>query len=116
MGAPAADTLKIWSEALNVKDLSAQTAATVFAAAGDAVLARIAHHVRAANIDFRLDEQLDKNTGATASAKSLTWSYAEVFNALRWRDNVAEAAAVVEARVAGSQEASVGIVEEPRKL
>ena len=89
---PDADTLKVWSGALNAQGLSEQTAPAVFAAAGDAVLSRIAHHVRAANIGFRLDEQLDKKTGATASAKSLTWSYAEVFNALLWRSHAMAAA------------------------
>ena len=50
------------------------------------MLARIAYYVRKADIGFRLDEQIEKHTGAMTSAKSLTWSYAEVFNALLWRD------------------------------
>jgi len=90
---PDTPTLKVWAEALGAKALNAQNAASTFAAAGDGVLARIAHHVRASNVGFRLDEQLDKQSGATASAKSLTWSYAEVFNALRWRTHAAAAAA-----------------------
>jgi len=91
---PDDSTLKIWAGAINAKALTQQTAAATFTAAGDAVLSRIAHHVRAADVGFRLDEQLDKNSGATASAKSLTWSYAEVFNALRWRSHANSAAAV----------------------
>ena len=36
----------------------------------------------------RIDEQIDKNTGAQASAASLTWSYANVLHALHVRKNV----------------------------
>ena len=42
--------------------------------------------------DFRLDEQIEKHTGAQTSAKSLTWSYAETFNALLWRGKAMAAA------------------------
>lgn len=56
---PDADTLKIWSEALHINTtLTSQTAANVFAAAGDSVLMRIAKHVRDAGVGFRLDEQV----------------------------------------------------------
>ena len=44
--------------------------AEAFAQAGDATLARIAYYVRKAAVDFRLDEQIEKHTGAMTSAKS----------------------------------------------
>ena len=87
---PSAQALSVWSSALNMPALAnatADDAGPLFASAGDAVLARIAYYVRKADIGFRLDEQLEKHTGKPTSAKSLTWSYAEVFNALHWRDH-----------------------------
>ena len=33
----------------------------------------------------RIDEQIDKNTGAQASAQGLTWSYANILHALHVR-------------------------------
>ncbi len=86
--------MQVWASALNASSLATATgkdAAKTFAQAGDAVLARIAHYVRAADIGFRLDEQIDKRTGGMTSAKSLTWSYAEVFNALLWRGRLSDA-------------------------
>ena len=85
-----ANALALYATALNTPALahaSGADAAKMLANAGDAVLARIAYYVRKANIDFRLDEQIEKHTGDVTSAKSLTWSYAEVFNALHWRDH-----------------------------
>lgn len=68
--------MQVWAKALNVEKLaglSGEAAAAVFGQAADGTLARIAHYVRAAGVDFRLDEQIDKRTGALTSAKSLTW-------------------------------------------
>ena len=45
--------------------------------------------------DFHLDEQIDRNTGVQMSAKDLTWSYAEVLNAVTARKAVIDAAATV---------------------
>ena len=89
---PAAHTLAVWAKSLNAPKLANATgaaAAKLFAQAGDATLSRLAHYVRAAGVGFRLDEQIDKRTGNPTSAKSLTWSYAEVFNALLWRGKLA---------------------------
>ena len=47
---------QVWAKALNETDLagaSGAMAAKIFAKAADSVLARIAHYVRAADIDFR---------------------------------------------------------------
>jgi len=85
---PAPETLQTWADSLNVPDLakaSGAAAAKIFSQAGDATLDRIAHYVRNASVNMRLDEQIEKHSGALTSAKSLTWSYAEVFNALLWR-------------------------------
>lgn len=85
--------LATWEATLHT-DLKTEPAKG-FLAAGDAVLARIAHYTRAADIGMRLDEQFEKHTGAVTSAKSLTWSYAEVFNALHWRSAAARVATAV---------------------
>ena len=88
--APISDnsTVTAWAEALNVQPTPATLPSALFAA-GDAVLARLRAHVKADG--FRLDEQIDKRSGKQTSAHSLTWSYAEVFNALHWRAQATEA-------------------------
>lgn len=87
-GVPDSTTLAKWAEAFNadVKDLptDSELLAEVFAAAGDGVLLRLRTHVQGYN--WHLAEQLDRNTGAQISAEDLTWSYAEVLNAMRQRD------------------------------
>jgi len=83
---PSSEVLPIWQAAFNsptplptgVKEL-----AGVFAAQGDGVLLRLRSHVLARS--FHLDEQIDRNTGVQISAKDLTWSYAEVLNAMSHR-------------------------------
>jgi len=60
--------------------------ASGFVAAGDAVLSRLKAHVAAD--DYQLFEQIDKVTGNQYNAADLTWSYAEVLSALRFRDEV----------------------------
>jgi len=82
-GLPDNNALAVWADVFNVAS-SSITAAT-FLAAGDSVMARIRYHVAGKN--FHLDEQLDKNTGYEASAADLTWSYAEVLNAMKSRNN-----------------------------
>jgi len=78
-----ATTLQAWADALSLPSLASADAAAQLFAAGDAVLLRVREHVK--DDGFRLDEQIDKNSGKQVSAKSLTWSYAEVINALTWR-------------------------------
>lgn len=85
-GVPSAEALAAWKTAFNTaSDLpsSAKDLANVFAAQGDGVLLRLRTHVTARG--FHLDEQIDKNTGAQMSAENLTWSYAEVLNAMYYR-------------------------------
>lgn len=85
-GVPAADVLAIWKAAINSpSDLPTGAAelAAVFANQGDGVLLRLREHVTARG--FHLDEQIDRNSGAEMSAKDLTWSYAEVLNAMHYR-------------------------------
>lgn len=83
---PSTADLALWKKAFNsASDLptAAASLAAVFAAQGDGVLLRLRSHVLARN--FHLDEQIDRNTGAQISAKDLTWSYAEVLNAMWYR-------------------------------
>ena len=65
--------------------------ATAFVAAGDAVLARLSHHIQvASNPDLHVYEQIDRVSGAQYNAKDLTWSYAELLSALDLRKAVLE--------------------------
>jgi glucoamylase len=84
---PSPSALNAWKIALNsATDLPTESnaLAQVFLAQGDGVLQRLRSHVIAR--EFHLDEQIDRNTGAQMSAKDLTWSYAEVLNALHYRE------------------------------
>ena len=45
-------------------------------------------HDQVKNDGGRIDEQIDKATGAQKSAASLTWSYANILHALFVRKNV----------------------------
>ncbi len=86
-GIPSADALSSWKLAFNSNsDLPTDqnNLAAIFAAQGDGVLLRLRTHVQSDN--FHLDEQLDKNTGVQCSAENLTWSYAEVLNAMASRN------------------------------
>jgi len=56
--------------------------------AGDAIMYRLYQHVK--NDDGRIDEQIDKSTGVQASAKSLTWSLANVVHAYQARGKAVE--------------------------
>lgn len=73
-----------WMDLLNLVEGSTATdyiaAAT---AAGDSVMTRLYSHVK--NDDGEIDEQIDRETGAQKSAKNLTWSYANILNALHVR-------------------------------
>jgi len=83
---PTPEVLSLWQTAFNSESALPTTApalAAVFAAQGDGVLLRLRSHVTARS--FHLDEQIDRNTGVQMSAKDLTWSYAEVLNAMHYR-------------------------------
>jgi len=77
------EELRAWQDAVASWQFNGSAAS--FVAAGDAVLLRIAHHVRAED-EWHLYEQIDKVTGRQYNAKDLTWSYAEVLDALQDRD------------------------------
>ena len=51
--------------------------------AGDAIMTRLWHCVK--DDKGRIDEQIDKVLGFQLSAKSLTWSYANILHALHTR-------------------------------
>jgi glucoamylase len=55
-------------------------------AAGDSVMTRLWTHVK--DDGGEIDEQIDRETGTQKSAKNLTWSYANVLNALHVRKNL----------------------------
>jgi len=85
-GVPSSAALTQWQAAFNSASAlptDAASLAKVFAAQGDGVLLRLRQHVLARG--FHLDEQIDRNSGAQMSAKDLTWSYAEVLNAVNYR-------------------------------
>lgn len=86
-GVPSSSVLAAWKIAFNApSDLPTSKAslAAVFANQGDGVLTRLRSHVTARG--FHLDEQIDRSTGSQTSAQDLTWSYAEVLNAMHQRD------------------------------
>lgn len=68
-----------WKIALN--DVGFSGEANDFIAAGDSVLVRLREHISAED-DMHLFEQIHRDTGLQYNAKDLTWSYAEVLNAL----------------------------------
>lgn len=76
------NTLNIWTKALNVKNIP-DDQVNFFKAQGDGLLLRIKNYIIL--YDFHMYEQIDKNTGQQISAYDLTWSYAEVLNALYHR-------------------------------
>lgn len=83
----------VWADALNVDSVptEAASAADLFFRAGDSVLLRLRAHVEADG--FHLAEQIDRTTGLQISAEDLTWSYAEVLNAMTARAAYTAAAA-----------------------
>lgn len=83
---PSSEAQAVWKAAFNAPSLpsSPSALAAVFAAQGDGVMLRLRQHVSAKN--WHLDEQIDRNTGVQVSAEDLTWSYAEVLNAMHHRN------------------------------
>merc|ERR1711997_1255725 len=65
---------------------TARDLATAQLAAGDSVMTRLWERVK--DDGGRVDEQIDRNTGAQASAESLTWSYANTLHALHTRKHL----------------------------
>jgi glucoamylase len=62
--------------------------AEAIVAAGDAMMYRLFEHVKSK--DGHIDEQISKETGAQVSAKDLTWSYANIFSAMKQRVKTVE--------------------------
>jgi len=75
-----------WMNLLGVYNGTARELGLAAKAAGDSVLQRIYSHVK--NDGGRIDEQMDKHNGAQASAKGLTWSYANILHALHVRSKL----------------------------
>ncbi|CAG0926166.1 unnamed protein product, partial [Notodromas monacha] len=75
---------KEWLKLLQINTkISALDFAKAQSGAGDAIMNRMWEYVK--NDGGRMDEQIDKNTGAQASAESLTWSYANILHAIHTR-------------------------------
>lgn len=74
----------------NLRNFSPLQFSKLVTSAGDAVLDRIRYHTQSS--DFHQPEQLDKNTGAEASATDLTWSYATILKAMWHRNNASTTA------------------------
>lgn len=91
---PDADAQAVWADALG-EDFpsSASAAADLFLRAGDSVMIRLRSHV--VDDGFHLREQIDRSTGKQMSAMDLTWSYAEVLNAVTARATAVAAMVVV---------------------
>jgi glucoamylase len=89
-GVPSQAAMAKWSTAFNqpLNNLPTDSygLSDFFLAQGDGVLLRLRSHV--VGKGFHLDEQLDRNTGYELSAKDLTWSYSEVFNAMHHRQQL----------------------------
>jgi glucoamylase len=82
------NTVQMWSKAFNkdINNLSNTMLSDFFRQQGDTVLNRIKYYIE--SYDFHMYEQIDKNTGQQLSAYDLTWSYAEVLNALNLRSKI----------------------------
>jgi len=80
---------KEWLKLLQIKsEITASEFARAQSSAGDAVMTRLWEYVK--DDGGRIDEQIDKHTGAQASAQSLTWSYANILHALHTRKQLAQ--------------------------
>jgi len=77
-----------WMELLGLQEgATATDLAAAQVAAGDAVMTSLWSRVQDAP-NGRIDEQIDKHTGAQTSAAGLTWSYANILHALHVRQNL----------------------------
>merc|ERR1712004_756549 len=78
-----------WADVFGISHNSTQAElAKRSISAGNAVMTRLWMHVK--DDGGRVDEQIDKNTGAQVSAQALTWSYANVLHALHTQKRVAK--------------------------
>ncbi len=77
-------TMKMWELALNINMLPTNKV-DFFKAQGDGLLLRIKKYIQSYN--YHMYEQIDKNNGKQLSAYDLTWSYAEVLNAIKYRNS-----------------------------
>ena len=78
---------KAWKEVLNLgENATAQDFVSASKSAGDSVLTRVYSHVK--NDGGRIDEQIDKESGVQMSAKTLTWSHANILHALHVRKSL----------------------------
>jgi len=78
-----------WADVFGISHNSTQAElAKRSLSAGNAVMTRLWMHVK--DDGGRVDEQIDKNTGAQVSAQALTWSYANVLHALHTQKRVAK--------------------------
>lgn len=84
LGLPSEAAQEQWSQ-LQISTSTAQEMAQSLATAGDSIMLRLSHHV--SGDGGRLDEQIDRDSGLQTSAESLTWSYAEVLNAMKARSD-----------------------------
>jgi len=76
-----------WGQLLDVQQgMSASALAATLLSAGDSILDKVYQSVK--NDNYRLDEQLDRDSGNQKSAQSLTWSYANVLRALKIRNSI----------------------------
>lgn len=76
------NTSKLWYLALNIKEFP-NNISSFFKSQGDGLLLRLKKYIDSYN--YHMYEQIDKNNGKQISAYDLTWSYAEVLNALNYR-------------------------------
>lgn len=76
--------MSAWAELLDIKkNSSLKQFADAIVSAGDAVMYRLYEHVKSG--DGHIDEQIGKNSGQQTSAKDLTWSYANILEAMQER-------------------------------
>jgi glucoamylase len=81
---------KEWKELLQLGEGStASDFVTNAKAAGDSVMTRLYSHIK--DDGGRIDEQIDRETGVQKSAKTLTWSHANVLHALHIRNKLVSA-------------------------
>ena len=75
------NTIKMWLKALNIEKIP-DNKIDFFKSQGDGILIRLKKYIELYN--FHMYEQIDKNNGKQISAFDLTWSYAEVLNAIKY--------------------------------
>jgi len=80
--------VKEWMKLLNMEgsNLTMSSLADAAMQAGDSIMARMWQYVK--NDDGRIDEQIDRDTGAQKSAKELTWSHANILHVMHTRKSV----------------------------